>query len=139
MKEGRKEVFYLTSHSTHFIYGYTVSDIRWMTIPLAREETWFCYYIGYSFRLAASVILYAPSYRQNSIYQSFYTSRETLYGMKNRTVGPPWWIDPIIHRPWANALTTELHLAPLTVNFSMLIMYLGWTVPQNSFSRIVLY
>ena len=26
--EGRKEMFYLTMHSTHFIYGYMVSDIR---------------------------------------------------------------------------------------------------------------
>ena len=26
-KEGRKEMFYLTTHSTHFIYGYIVSDI----------------------------------------------------------------------------------------------------------------
>ena len=25
--EGRKEMFYLTLHSTHFIYGYMVSDI----------------------------------------------------------------------------------------------------------------
>ena len=25
--EGRKEIFYLTTHSTHFIYGYMVSDI----------------------------------------------------------------------------------------------------------------
>ena len=24
---GRKETFYLTTHSTHFIYGYMVSDI----------------------------------------------------------------------------------------------------------------
>ena len=27
-KEGRKEMFYLTTHSTHFIYGYMASDIR---------------------------------------------------------------------------------------------------------------
>ena len=27
MKEGRKETFYLTTHSTHFIYGYMASDI----------------------------------------------------------------------------------------------------------------
>ena len=27
MKEGRKEMFYLTMHSTHFIYGYMASDI----------------------------------------------------------------------------------------------------------------
>ena len=26
-KEGRKEMFYLTTHSTHFIYGYTALDI----------------------------------------------------------------------------------------------------------------
>ena len=25
--EGRKEIFYLTTHSTHFIYGYMASDI----------------------------------------------------------------------------------------------------------------
>ena len=26
LKEGRKEMFYLTVHSTHFIYGYMVKD-----------------------------------------------------------------------------------------------------------------
>ena len=26
-KIGRKEMFYLTTHSTHFIYGYMASDI----------------------------------------------------------------------------------------------------------------
>ena len=27
LKEGRKEMLYLTTHSTHFIYGYMASDI----------------------------------------------------------------------------------------------------------------
>ena len=27
VKEGRKEMFYLTTYSTHFIYGYMVSHI----------------------------------------------------------------------------------------------------------------
>ena len=27
LKEGRKEVFYLTMHTTHFIYSYMASDI----------------------------------------------------------------------------------------------------------------
>ena len=27
LKEGRKEMFYITTHSTHFIYGYMASDI----------------------------------------------------------------------------------------------------------------
>ena len=26
-KQGRKEIFYLTTHSTHFIYGYMASDM----------------------------------------------------------------------------------------------------------------
>ena len=26
-KEGRKEMFYLTTHSTHFVYGYMAPDI----------------------------------------------------------------------------------------------------------------
>ena len=31
-----KEMFYLTTHSTHFIYGYTVSDIWLRTIQIVR-------------------------------------------------------------------------------------------------------
>ena len=27
VEEGMKEMFYLTTHSTHFIYGYVASDI----------------------------------------------------------------------------------------------------------------
>ena len=27
LQEGRKEMFYLTMHSTHFIYGYMASDM----------------------------------------------------------------------------------------------------------------
>ena len=60
-----KEMFYLTTHSTHFIYGYMASDIWLRTIQIVREETR-CRHIGYSFRLTARVLLYAPSHRQNS-------------------------------------------------------------------------
>ena len=52
--EGRKEMFYLTTHSTHFIYGYMASDIWLMTILIVRKETR-CRHIGYSFRLTARV------------------------------------------------------------------------------------
>ena len=61
-KEGRKEVFYLTMHSTHFIYGYMASDIWLRSILIVREET-YCRHIGYSFLLTASVLLYAPYHR----------------------------------------------------------------------------
>ena len=32
----RKEMFYLTTHSTHFMYGYTASDIWYRTIQIMR-------------------------------------------------------------------------------------------------------
>ena len=62
MAEGRKEMFYLTTHSTHFIYGYMESDIWLRTILIVRKETR-CHHIGYSFRLTARVLLYSPSHR----------------------------------------------------------------------------
>ena len=87
--EGRKEMFYLTTHSTHFLYGYTASDIWLRTILIARKETR-CRHIGYSFRLAARVLLYAPSHRQDSTYHSLcYTSRGALAGTRNTSMGPP--------------------------------------------------
>ena len=109
----RKEMFYLTMHSTHFIYGYMVSDIWLRTILIVRKETR-CRHIGYSFRLAARVLLYAPSHRQDSTYHGLcYISRGALAGTLNSSMGPPHegsiW-RPIA--PWANALTTELYLAP---------------------------
>ena len=50
-------MFFLITHSTHFIYAYMVSDIQ-----IAREETCCCL-MGYSFRLAARVLLYTPTDR----------------------------------------------------------------------------
>ena len=34
-----REMFYLTTHSTHFIYGYMASDIWLRTIMIVRKET----------------------------------------------------------------------------------------------------
>ena len=71
--EGRKEMFYLTTHSTHFIHGYMLKDHS-----DRREETC-CHHIGYSFRLAARVLLYASSHRQDNTYHGLcYTSRGEL-------------------------------------------------------------
>ena len=111
--QGRKEMFYFTTHSTHFIYGYMASDISLRTILIVREETRCCH-IGCSFRLTARVLLYAPSHRQDSTYHGLcYTSRGALAGKRNSSVGSPH--EGSIRRPiapWANAHTTDLHLAP---------------------------
>ena len=51
------------------------SDIWLRTILIVRKETR-CRHIGYSFRLTARVLLYAPSHRQDSTYHGLcYTSR----------------------------------------------------------------
>ena len=90
-------MFYLMTHSTHFIYGYMASDIWKTTIQIARVETR-CRHMGCSFRLAARVLLYAPSHRQDNTYHDLcYTSRGTLAGTRNNSNGPPWRIDPMTH------------------------------------------
>ena len=82
-REREREMFYLTTHSTHFIYGYMASDIWLRTILIVRKETC-CRHIGYSYRLTARVLLYAPSHRQDNTYHSLcYTSRGALAGTRN--------------------------------------------------------
>ena len=71
-REGRKETFYVQ------LYG--VKDYS------VREETR-CHQMGYSFRLAVRVLLYASSHRQENTY--CYTSHEALAGTRNSSMGPP--------------------------------------------------
>ena len=88
------------------------SDIWLRTIPIVRKET-HCRHIGYSFRLTARVLLYAPSHSQDNIYNGLcYTSRGALGGTRNSSMGPPH--EGSIRRPITpspNTLTMELHLA----------------------------
>ena len=107
LNEGRKEMFYLTMHSTHFIYGYMASDIWFKDHSDSKKGNPLPPPLF--FLIIARVLLYAPSHRQDSTYHGLcYTSRGELAGMRNSSMGPPhegsiWW--PIA--PWANALTME--------------------------------
>ena len=88
-REREREMFYLTTHSTHFIYGYMASVIWLRTILIVRKETC-CRHIGYSYRLTARVLLYAPSHRQDNTYHSLcYTIRGALAGTRNSSMGYP--------------------------------------------------
>ena len=88
-RERDREMFYLTTHSTHFIYGYMASDIWLRTILIVRKKTR-CRHIGYSYRLTARVLLYATSHRQDNTYHGLcYTSRGALGGTRNSSMGPP--------------------------------------------------
>ena len=80
-----REMFYLTMYSTHFIYGYMASDIWLRTILIVRKEIRCCH-TGYSYRLTARVLSYAPSHRQdNTCHNLCYTCRGALAGMRNST------------------------------------------------------
>ena len=74
------------------------SGILWKrTTQIAREETCRCH-IGYSFRLAARVLLHASSHRQDNTYHGlYYTSRGALAGTRNSSMGSRWKIDPMSH------------------------------------------
>ena len=76
--------------------------------------------IGYSYRLTARVLLYAPSHRQDNTYHDLcYTSCGALAGTRNSSMGPPHegsiqW--PIA--PWVNILTMAL----LLVRFYLMML-----------------
>ena len=112
-------MFYLTTHSTHFIYGYMASDIWLRTILIVRKETR-CRHIGYSYRLTARVLLYAPSHIQDNTYHGLcYTRRGALAGTRNssikvteaefQTIGPLYlhavWYLPFTNSPRKNTVT----------------------------------
>ena len=81
--EGRKEMFYLTTHSAHFIYGY--NGVRHMVKdhsdsergnPLPPH--------GLLFPISSKGSLYASSHRQDNTYHDLcYTSRGALAGTRN--------------------------------------------------------
>ena len=90
--EREREMFYLMNHSTHFIYGYMASDIWLRTILIVRKETR-CRHIGYSYRLTARVLLYAPSHRQDSTYHSLCYSmiwNRTIQIPREETAATTW-------------------------------------------------
>ena len=92
---GRKEMFYLTTHSTHFMYGYMASDIWVRTILIVRKETR-CHQLRYSLQLT-------PSHRQDNTYHGLcYTSIEALAGTRNSST----------HHTMSERSTSELHPAP---------------------------
>ena len=71
-------MFYLTTHSTHFIYGYMASEIWQRTTHIARGN----WLPPHSIRLASRVLLYLPSHRQDNTYHGLcYTNSEALPGM----------------------------------------------------------
>ena len=105
-------------------------------ILIVRKETR-CRHIGYSFRLAARVILYAPPHRQDSTYHGLcYTSRGALAGTRNNS------IDPTTHRTMSERSTSELRPAPLLTMIVELRSLCGttpWSVPTFSVVSVLFW
>ena len=81
---------------------------------VVREEA-HCCHMGYSFWLAASVLLYTQSHTQDGTYHNLcYTSCEALAGTRNSSMGPPWKFNPTIHHtmsewPYHGATSRSYH------------------------------
>ena len=85
-EEGRKEMFYLTTHSTHFIYCSMASDIWQRTIQIPREETR-SRHMGYTFRF---VLLYAYVLASDELIIKFYHVRVLRLGKHVYFLGLVW-------------------------------------------------
>ena len=84
-KEGKCFVFN-DALNTFYLWLYDVSHM--VKDHSDRREETRCHHIGYSFRLAARVLLYASSHRQDNTYHSLcYTSRGALAGKRNSSMG----------------------------------------------------
>ena len=85
------EMFYLTTHLTHFIYGYMASNIWYRTTQISREKpaaaTWATLsdkQQGFFYRPYAS-----PHIQDNTYHGFCYTSHGALAGTRNSSMGPP--------------------------------------------------
>ena len=100
MKEGKKCCNLYLTITQHILFTLRLYGVGHMVKDYSDSERGnHCCHIGYSFRLATRVLLYAPSHRQDSTYHNLCcTSRKALAGTRNSSVGPSRGIDPTTHR-----------------------------------------
>ena len=102
-----------------------------------RKETR-CRYIGYSYRLAARVLLYAPSHRQDNTYHGLcYTSRGALVGTRiYLTMHATFliWLYGIGHSERENLLPPLHGLFFLISSKDSLICTISWPLLHQSWS-----
>ena len=76
--DGQGEMFYLTTHSTHFIYDYMASDMVKDHSDSKRENL-----------LLPHGLLFPISSKDSTYHGIYYTSHGALAGTKNSSMGPP--------------------------------------------------
>ena len=97
IKEGRKEMFYLTTHSTHFIYGYMASDIWLRTILIVREETHCRHRLLFLISSKGSFICTIPD---RIAHTTAFVTPVVEHWLEQEIAQwvHPWRIDPTTHR-----------------------------------------
>ena len=83
----QEELFYLTTHSTHFIYGYMTSDMVKDHSDSERGNP-----------LPPHGLLFPINSKDSTYHGLCYTSRGALARTRNSWMGPLWRIDPTTHR-----------------------------------------
>ena len=132
-------MLYLTTHSTHFIYGYMASDIWLRTILIVRKETR-CLHICYSYRLTARVLLYAPSHRQDSTYfvtpvVEHWLEREIaqwVHPMKDRSDDPPHHERTLLSRSYISLPPYPIDMPLITVH-GMYTLGCAYKIPTAAY------
>ena len=77
-------MFYLTTHSTHFIYGYMVRLVEKDHSDSERGNPLPPHELLFPITGKFFIYIYAPSHKQHSTYHGFwYTRRGTLAGTRN--------------------------------------------------------
>ena len=85
-KKEEENVLFNDAFNTFYLRLCSVRHMVLSTTQIVREET-HCRHMGYSFRLTARVLLYAPSHRQDCTYHGLcYTSRGALAGVTKAVI-----------------------------------------------------
>ena len=80
-------MFYLMTHSEHFIYGYTA--LEYGKGPLSKQGDLLLSH-GLFFPISSKVLLYVSSHREDNTYHGLcYTRRGALAGTRNSSMDLP--------------------------------------------------
>ena len=117
-------------HSTHFIYGYTVSDICKRPLSKRKNPLLPLHRLLFLISSKGPFIIIITWTRQYTPYH-FYTTHAAVAGMGNSSVGPPCGIDLMTHCTMNRHSTTKIHLSPFTCRFcvSCSRLLITWLLP----------
>ena len=96
--------------------------------------------MGYSFRITARVILYAPSPRQDNTYHGLcYTSRGALAGTRNSSMGPACSVVPPVYKTVQENILSRIILGVITPNqipLTTIVTYLQFFLQKQNFKPL---